>query len=200
MFTSSFTSFAKQNRSALYCFLLSGLFFFLASLDLQGHTFGKLISISPLVGPEIDRDEYFRYHFQEIESVQKREFLSARVYQLKENLFLLQIELKGGKERVKSFNQMVLSLFRLNIERYGKKLLRSFDKLESEMKAGRSPLVQVELTNEMKVQGNVMAMGTKDLSLKSKIGEFKFPLETVKMLAFVGEGFDASGRWVYAKR
>ena len=199
MFTSSFTSFAKQNRSALYCFLLSGLFFFLASLDLQGHTFGKLISLSPLLGPEIDQDEYFRYHFHEIEAVQKREFLSARVYQLNENLFLLQIELKGGKERLKSFTQEVLSLFHMNLERYGKKLLRSFDMLKKEMKAGRYPLVQVELTNEMKVQGKVMAMGSKGLSLKSKIGEFNFPLETVRMLAFVEGDFDSSGRWVYAK-
>ena len=200
MFTSSFKSFVQQNRSALYCFLLSGFFFFLASLDLQGHTFGKLISISPLVGHEIDRDEYFRYRFHEIESVQKREFLSARVYQLNKNLFLLQIELKRGKERLKSFNQMVLSLFRLNIERYGKKLLRSVDLLEAKMKEGRSPFVQVVLTNDMIMQGNVMALRASGLSLKSKIGLFDFPMETVRVIAFLDESNDPVGRFVYAKK
>jgi len=200
MFTSSFKSFAKQNRSALYCFLLSGLFFFLASIDMQGHPSGKLISISPFLGSEIDPDEYFRYRFHEIEPVQKREFLSAQVFQLKDNLFLLQIELKGGKERIKSFNREVLALFRLNIERYGKKLLRSVDRISYEMENGRYPLIQVELTNEIKMKGQVLDFSSKGLSMRSEIGTFNFSLESLKAIAFVDEKSVARVRLAYARR
>ncbi|MDW3646736.1 MAG: hypothetical protein R8P61_06730 [Bacteroidia bacterium] len=196
--TSSLRCFIKQNRSALYCFFLSGLFFFLASLDMQGSNSGKLVSISPLIGPEIDHDEYFRYRFQEIEDVHKRDFLSARVFQLKENLFLLQIELKGGKERIKSFKKDILTLFRLNVQRYGKKLLRSYDRLESEMDEGQHPIVRIELTNDINMIGQVISLGTDTLSLKSSIGEFKFSLETVRLITFE-EQIDSKDGIAFAK-
>ncbi len=196
--TSSLRCFIKQNRSALYCFFLSGLFFFLASLDMQGSNSGKLVSISPLIGPEIDHDEYFRYRFQEIEDVHKRDFLSARVFQLKENLFLLQIELKGGKERIKSFKKDILTLFRLNVKRHGKKLLRSYDRLESEMDEGQHPIVRIELTNDINMLGQVIALGTDTLSLKTRIGEFKFSLETVRLITFE-EQIDSADSFAFAK-
>lgn len=196
--TSFLRCFIKQNRSALYCFFLSGLFFFLASLDMQGSNSGKLVSISPLIGPEIDPDEYFRYRFQEIEDVHKRDFLSARIFQLKENLFLLQIELKGGKERIKSFKKDILTLFRLNVRRYGKKLLRSYDRLASEIDEGQHPIVRIELTNDINMLGQVIALGTDTLSLKSRIGEFKFSLETVRLITFE-EQIDSVDGFAFAK-
>lgn len=185
MLTSSFKTFIRQNRLALYCFLLSALFFFLANLDMQGRDSGQLISISPFVGPEIDLTEYFHYHFYEIEQVNKKDFLSARVYQINEDLFQLQIELKGGKEQIKIFNKNFLALFQSNIQRFGKRLVRSFNDLETEMKEGRYPRIQVELTNEMKMLGKVLNLDEEQLSLRSELGVFDFPIETVKEITFI---------------
>lgn len=166
-------------------------------LPLSGYTQATEVplSISPLIGPKIDKQEYFAYGFNEWISLSKKDMDYAEIFLSQESNFVLIVHKKDGKELSQLFNQPTYSRMEDKISILGRPLLQKIEQAASTLSTGEPPFLKIVLENQNNLSGKLTEKRENSLIIQSEFGELEIPIEDIEEISMEGLDFDPAYRF-----
>ena len=185
-------------RSLLVCLLVGAGWF-----QLFAQTNQTLVTVSPLVGPEIDPDEYYRFGMSRIAPADKSTLKNARViFDPDANLYWLVLRYISGDSITQMMSPEEFASLSATVSARGARVLEVWEE-------GKNQLPQrmdITLESGMRVIGSWDASLEERLVVTTDVGTLVIPLENILFMSrlaesdLAGTGFRSpnSSRYLFA--
>ena len=173
------------------------LLLIIAALISYGQTDGQTISISALTGPKIDKFEFNKFRLYDLIATDRKTFDYAKVITKNDQTFKMMIYSSDGNITGYDINERYLKELKEKIRYEGRKLLDMIKQAEDLLAKGEKPELRLSLENGSTLIGNLIAITTEKLEIKSSMGKFSIPFEDLDRLEIAGKDYQSDYRYTF---